>query len=100
MPAIMDPVMGHYYRDDVVAQAMAMVMMGYTGERIARDLPGHFPGEDTPSARTVQVWAKELDLQIRYSGAGGGVRTRTSLRTADFKSAASADSATPAQSRL
>ena len=34
-----------------------------------------------------------------HSGAGGGTRTHTLLRAADFESAASTDSATPASGR-
>ncbi len=52
--------MAHYFRDEIVAQSRAMVLMGYSGERIAKELPALFPNEDVPADRTIQGWAKEL----------------------------------------
>jgi hypothetical protein len=52
--------MGYNFRDEIVARSRAMILMGYSGERIAKDLPALFPGENVPAERTVQGWAKEL----------------------------------------
>ncbi len=52
--------MGYYFRDEIVAQSRALTLLGYSGERIATELPKLFPGEEIPAERTIQGWAKEL----------------------------------------
>lgn len=52
--------MSHYYRDEIVAQAKALTLVGYSGVRIAKELPAMFPSEKTPAERTIHEWAKEL----------------------------------------
>ena len=55
----------------------------------------------TTNEGAAMLWAAPLHRRVnaarRDAGAGAEVRTRTPLRAADFKSAASASSATPAR---
>ena len=52
--------MGHYFRDEIVAQARALALTGYSTRKAAAELQVLFPGEDTPAHPTLVEWRKEL----------------------------------------
>ncbi len=52
--------MGHYFRDEIVAQAKALALTGYSTRKAAVELQVLFPGEDTPAHPTLVEWRKEL----------------------------------------
>ncbi len=52
--------MGHYFRDEIVAQAKALALTGYSTRKAAAELKRRFPGEDTPSHPTLVQWRKEV----------------------------------------
>ncbi len=52
--------MGHYFRDEIVAQAKALALTGYSTRKAAVELRVLFPGEDTPAHPTLVEWRKEL----------------------------------------
>ena len=52
--------MGHYFRDEIVAQARALALTGYSTRKAAAELQRLFPSEDTPAHPTLVEWRKEL----------------------------------------
>ena len=52
--------MGHNFRDEIVAQAKALALTGYSKRKAAVELEILFPGEDTPAHPTLVQWRKEL----------------------------------------
>ncbi len=58
--AILTGEVGHNFRDEIVAQAKALALTGYSTRRAAVELQVLFPGEDTPAHPTLVEWRKEL----------------------------------------
>ncbi len=52
--------MGHNFRDEIVAQAKALALTGYSTRKAAIELQVLFPGENTPAHPTLVEWRKEL----------------------------------------
>ena len=52
--------MGHNFRDEIVAQAKALALTGYSTRKAAVELEILFPGENTPAHPTLVEWRKEL----------------------------------------
>ena len=52
--------MAHYFRDEIVAQAKALALEGYSTRKAAAELGKLYPDEDTPSHPTLVQWRKEL----------------------------------------
>lgn len=52
--------MAHYFRDEIVAQASALALAGYSTRKAAAELGKLYPDEDTPSHPTLVQWRKEL----------------------------------------
>jgi hypothetical protein len=52
--------MGRNFRDEIVAQAKALALTGYSTRKAAVELEILFPGEDTPAHPTLVEWRKEL----------------------------------------
>ena len=51
--------MAHYFRDEIVAQAKALALEGYSTRKAAAELGKLYPDEDTPSHPTLVQWRKQ-----------------------------------------